>query len=115
MDRRSFDRGHFYTHDQQALAYAERARLLRLMADWDAKRKTVREGKTYDSPEDAIKWETEERKCSKCGLPTKGRTPRGRAIHPACEGWVDELSDAGAMDLLYTVGTVLGVTSVEVK
>jgi hypothetical protein len=109
---RAIDRGHYYTPDQMAEAYGERLRLLRLMADFDPKKKRIREPVTYDAP--VGKWEAEERKCSKCPLPTRFRTPRGRPVHPTCEGWIDDLTPNGAVEVLFALSD-LGVASVEVK
>lgn len=109
---RAIDRGHYYSHDQLARAYAERSRLLRLLTDWDFKKRQLRPAKTYDAP--VGKWEAEERKCSWCRQPTRNRTPRGRPVHPTCEGWIDDLTPDGSVELLYALSG-LGVASVEVK
>lgn len=111
-DIRSLNREHFYDPDRRNLAYAERRRLLRLLTDLDPKTGIVREGKTYDAPIGG--WREEARKCSHCKGLTNFTTPRGRSVHPTCEGWVDDLSDLGWVEVTYAVASVLGVKSVEV-
>lgn len=112
-ESRSMDRTHFYSHDEQALAYAGRIKALRTIADWDFKKGTARQGTTYDEPVGG--WREEARKCSQCRQLTNFTTARGRSVHPSCEGWVDDLTEQGEVELLYVVTGRLDVKSVEVE
>jgi hypothetical protein len=111
-DTRGIDRDHYYEPEWRDQCYRTRIRLLRLLTDYDFKARRLKEGKEYDAPVGG--WRDEPRKCSHCKLPTRFTTARGRSVHPACEGWVDTLTDRAALDLIYAVSDVLSVESVEV-
>lgn len=51
--------------------------------------------------------------CTRCKQPAVTGTPRGRAVHPGCEGWLDRLTDQAEEDVLWHLITTFGVTTVE--
>lgn len=52
------------------------------------------------------------RPCSRCRQTAVTTTPRGRPVHPSCEGWLDRLSDAGLADLTWAVVDLLPVLDI---
>lgn len=52
-----------------------------------------------------------ERACSVCRQPTVFTTPRGRSVHPGCEGWLDTLTDDAFTDLAWHIGDVIPVAA----
>lgn len=51
------------------------------------------------------------RGCSVCRKPTIFATPRGRSVHPCCEGWLDTLADDALTDLTWLIGDILPIAS----
>lgn len=67
-------------------------------------------GRILDEP-DPVRVLDTYRPCTRCKQPTYIGTPRGRPVHPGCEGWLDRLTDEGMNNLLFDLHAVLGTTS----
>lgn len=51
------------------------------------------------------------RACSVCRQPTIFATPRGRSVHPGCEGWLDTLAADAMTDLTWLIADVIPIAS----
>lgn len=93
------------------LTYAWRTHLLRLHGDLDRILKGIRvdkwPGKTFDEPQG--KWREDPRPCSRCKQPTQFTTPRGRSVHPGCEGWIDRLTEDAEIDVIFMISTIIEI------
>lgn len=52
------------------------------------------------------------RDCSRCKQPTTWTTPRGRSVHPTCEGWLDRLDELALIDLVWSLREQLPIVDV---
>lgn len=95
--------------------YLWRSHLLSLLGDWDRVLKGIRSdeypGRIYDEPQGG--WRATPRPCTHCRQPTCCTTPRGRSVHPSCEGWIDSLSAEAEADLVFSIMQVIPIAEIE--
>jgi hypothetical protein len=57
-------------------------------------------GRILDAPV-LLKFLDHEKPCSRCRTPATTGTPRGRAVHPGCDGTLDRLSESAFHALVW--------------
>lgn len=86
--------------------YAARWRRLQELVDTLG----TRGARALATPEGAVR--AVPRPCSTCKLPTRFTTPRGRSVHPCCEGWQDTVPESAVVEVTWLLSAALGVHSI---